>query len=90
MSESYQLDSSEIAYRKKKRFVLPGLYRLSPGVIDAQKKFFSPMLFVGMLPQERVLREQPMSAQELIGQELIPLQRLLTQEHRLREEMQGL
>ena len=50
MSESYQLDSSEIAYRKKKRFVLPGLYRLSPGVIDAQKKFFSPMLSVGQQP----------------------------------------
>jgi hypothetical protein len=50
VSESYQLDSSEIAYRKKKRFVLPGLYRLSPGVIDAQKKFFSPMLSVGQQP----------------------------------------
>ena len=50
MSESYQLDSSEIAYRKKKRFVLPGLSRLSPGVIDAQKKFFSPMLSVGQQP----------------------------------------
>lgn len=42
VSESYQLDSSEIEYRKKKRFILPGLSRLSPGVIDAQKKLFYP------------------------------------------------
>lgn len=31
----------------------------------------------GFLPQQQLLREQPMSTQELIGQELIQLQRLL-------------
>lgn len=34
---------------------MPGLYRLSPGVIDAQKKFFSPMLFVGQQPNKFIV-----------------------------------